>query len=328
MSYVKDCMAPRGQQAAPTQSGVKRLFAKSGNRCAFPGCRLDIVQGETIIGQICHIRAQSPSGPRYDPQQSAAERHDYPNLILLCANHHIIVDGDPDIYTVEALVEVKAAHEQRSTAISETETERMSQLLVHAEEETFTEVPARPATVAPAASADTKKQLVMATKGYHAERTALVATNDGAIRHLGGAILVMHVYPLSAIDGMPSDVFDKLSGKPDFFPPMADRRPRDHRVDFDGLLTGSNDEGLRKEQRAHVRLFRTGIVESVVSSVDRGRADDLLALPHIQAIIIKYAFLYTRALASAGFASPYVIMRLLHDFIPANATQRICRKRG
>jgi hypothetical protein len=138
----------------------------------------------------------------------------------------------------------------------------------------------------------------------------------------------MHVYPLLAIDGSLSDNFDQLAGKPDLFPPMADRRPRDQRVDFDGLLTGSNDEGLRKDQRAYVRLFRTGIVESVVSSVDKGRADDLLSLPHIQAMIIKYTFLYTRALASAGIPPPYGIacslvnvnnMRLLHDFIPNNA---------
>jgi hypothetical protein len=69
-------------------------------------------------------------------------------------------------------------------------------------------------------------------------------------------------------------------------------------------------------------------VESIVSSVDRGRADDLLSVPHLQAMIIKYSFLYTRVLASAGIEPPYGIacslanvnnMRLLHDFIPTNA---------
>ncbi len=321
-------MPPRGEQSAPTQNAVKRLFAKSGNRCAFPGCPQEIVQGETIIGQICHISAQSPSGPRYDPQQSVAERHDFANLILLCANHHLLIDGEPDTYTVAALVEIKVAHEQRSTQITDAETERVSELLVRAEEGSAAALPAKLSIASPAATADTKRSLLAATKALHAERTALVSANNGSVKHLGGAVLILHIHPLSAIESTLSVSFDQLSGNPDLFPPIADRRPRDHLVDFDGLLTGSNAEGLRKDQRAYVRLFRSGVVESVVSSVNRGQSDDILALPNIQAMIIKYAFLYTRALASAAIAPPYGVscslvdvqnMRLLHDFIPNNA---------
>lgn len=321
-------MPPRGEQSAPTQSVVKRLFAKSGNRCTFPGCPQEIVQGETIIGQVCHIKAQSPSGPRYDPQQTAAERHDFPNLILLCANHHLLIDGDPDTYTVAALTEIKAAHEQRSAAITEVETERVSKLLVRAEEGSAAPIPARPEAATTATTADIRRIVLAATKTFHAERTPLVAANNGAVKHLGGALLVLHVYPLAAIDHTLADNFDRLSGNPDLFPPMPDRRPRDHLIDFDGLLTGSNAEGIKKDQRAHVRLFRSGVVESVVSSVDRGRADDLLSVPHLQAMLIKHSFLYTRALASAEIPPPYGVacslvnvnnMRLLHDFIPTNA---------
>ncbi len=80
----------------PSQAVIKRLFTHSGNRCAFPKCTSPIVQKTTIVGEICHIKAASPHGPRYDPEQTAEERHGYENLVLLCANHHTIIDDDPD----------------------------------------------------------------------------------------------------------------------------------------------------------------------------------------------------------------------------------------
>ena len=69
----------------PTDATIKRLFARSGNRCAFPKCPVEIVQGDTLVGEMCHIRAARPGGPRYDPNQTAAERHGYDNLTSCCA---------------------------------------------------------------------------------------------------------------------------------------------------------------------------------------------------------------------------------------------------
>jgi hypothetical protein len=36
---------------------------------------MEIVQGDTLIGEMCHIKAARPDGPRYDPRQTAAQRH-------------------------------------------------------------------------------------------------------------------------------------------------------------------------------------------------------------------------------------------------------------
>jgi hypothetical protein len=88
------------------------------------------VQGEVIVGEICHIKAASPNGPRYDPQQTAAQRHGFNNLILLCANHHTVIDDDPEVYTVERLGNMKADHEARSTTLARDEIDRATRLLV------------------------------------------------------------------------------------------------------------------------------------------------------------------------------------------------------
>jgi len=98
--------------AAPSEKTIRRLFALSGNLCAFPDCPSPIVERTgAVTGEICHIRAQSRGGPRFDEAQSEAERHAFDNLILLCRRHHKIVDAEPDVYSVEALREIKAIQE-------------------------------------------------------------------------------------------------------------------------------------------------------------------------------------------------------------------------
>jgi hypothetical protein len=101
--------------AGPTVATIKRLFAVSGNRCAFPGCELPLVDEASgnVLGEICHIKAKRPDGPRYDPEQTEEERHGFGNLVLLCPTHHAIVDGDAGKYTVEKLLRIKAEHEAR-----------------------------------------------------------------------------------------------------------------------------------------------------------------------------------------------------------------------
>jgi hypothetical protein len=101
----------------PTSRTVKRLFALSQNRCAFPKCQVPIVEESgTVTGQICHIKARRQGGPRYDALQSDEERHSFENLILLCAVHSKIVDSEPKQYTVDRLHAMKASNEQRGTA--------------------------------------------------------------------------------------------------------------------------------------------------------------------------------------------------------------------
>ena len=65
------------------------------------------------MGEICHIKAANLSGPRYDPRQTAVQRHGYDNLLLLCANHHTIIDDDPEAYTVKRLMKMKTDHEAK-----------------------------------------------------------------------------------------------------------------------------------------------------------------------------------------------------------------------
>lgn len=97
---------------APSERDVKKLFALSMNQCAFPDCVSPIFTlKDEMVGEICHIKAKSRGGPRFDENQTEAERHSFDNLILLCRNHHKIVDDQPQKHTVEWLKATKYEHE-------------------------------------------------------------------------------------------------------------------------------------------------------------------------------------------------------------------------
>ncbi|KAA6302936.1 MAG: hypothetical protein EZS26_000831 [Candidatus Ordinivivax streblomastigis] len=97
-----------------TDTTIKRLYALSGNQCAFPNCREKFVNSdnETNISNICHIEAAEQGGQRYNPNSNDDYRRSYDNLILLCANHHKVTD-DVSAYSVSILREMKRNHETK-----------------------------------------------------------------------------------------------------------------------------------------------------------------------------------------------------------------------
>lgn len=97
---------------------VKILWARSGGRCNHPDCRVECIADATAddpatprLGRIAHIVGHSPKGPRGDASYPADKLDRYENWLLLCANHHDIVDGQENSYTTDTLRGWKSAHE-------------------------------------------------------------------------------------------------------------------------------------------------------------------------------------------------------------------------
>jgi hypothetical protein len=86
-------MAKSGEPTGPSTPTVKRLFAVSGNKCAFPDCFQPLVDpaSGSIVGEVCHIKGDKSGAARYDAAQNSKE-HGFGNLILLCGAHHKIID--------------------------------------------------------------------------------------------------------------------------------------------------------------------------------------------------------------------------------------------
>ena len=103
------------------------MWATSGNRCAFPDCRVHLVakgndqDRPVTIGRFAHIFAHSKKGPRPNPDGFSEKTNAYENLILLCANHHVLVDGQSNTYSVRVLQEWKTDNEAWFLNLSVTE---------------------------------------------------------------------------------------------------------------------------------------------------------------------------------------------------------------
>ena len=119
--------------SGPSSTTIKRLFALSGNRCAFPRCPNSLFdQNGTFIADVCHIAGDKSGAKRYDLTQTEAQRQGFNNLIVLCANHHRVIDSDEFTYTRPALRKMKQVHEASATdefVISDRQAEKIAAFL-------------------------------------------------------------------------------------------------------------------------------------------------------------------------------------------------------
>jgi hypothetical protein len=148
-------------------------------------------------------------------------------------------------------------------------------------------------------------------RAFRTERTARIASHETPVGLLDGGKLVLHVVPFTAFDFGQSLSLDKVEAQPRRFVPIGSVSPRDYQITFDGFLTGSDDEGLSKPQRAYVQVFPSGAVEAVASSLARG--EERIILPHIEGMIIKSARSYAASLQMFGANPPFAILVSLVD---------------
>lgn len=96
---------------------IKLLWGFSAARCNHPDCKLVCIEEGTstdkdaIFGKIAHIYAYSEGGPRFNPDLPSEDRDKYENWLLLCANHHDVVDRQPLTYPSQTLIQWKQDHE-------------------------------------------------------------------------------------------------------------------------------------------------------------------------------------------------------------------------
>jgi len=98
---------------APKTKSLNRLFSFTGNQCAFPNCHDSLFFDDLFIGEIAHIHAVSPGGPRFLESLTNDQLRNHSNLIVLCHKHHRIVDNFVEQYPAEALLKMKKDHEEK-----------------------------------------------------------------------------------------------------------------------------------------------------------------------------------------------------------------------
>jgi len=101
---------------AVSEADIKLLWGRAAGMCSRPGCNADLtrlVEGgrHYNVGEMAHVIAQAPTGPRGD---GVGGTDAYDNLILLCPTCHRDVDKAPaGVFPEDTLHEWKKAHEGR-----------------------------------------------------------------------------------------------------------------------------------------------------------------------------------------------------------------------
>jgi len=96
----------------------KILWGRSGAKCAIGDCRKDLIvkkqnnDKESVIGEMAHIEGENSTAARYNKDLDKKKCNAYGNLILLCRDHHKIIDDQQNTYTVDVLLKIKEDHER------------------------------------------------------------------------------------------------------------------------------------------------------------------------------------------------------------------------
>jgi hypothetical protein len=114
------------------------LWGIAGGRCQYRGCnkRLigDLVSGndKLVRALVAHIISAKAGGPRGHPIRSPQLVDDISNLMLLCYEHHRLIDVEDEAgHPEHLLLPMKAAHEERINILTDLTADRETHLLTY-----------------------------------------------------------------------------------------------------------------------------------------------------------------------------------------------------
>lgn len=101
-----------------SEKNAKIVWARAGGMCSYPGCHKDLIVSPentsdplAVMGEMAHIVGHSGDGPRGSETFRGDDRDGYENLLLLCTEHHTLIDQQPRSHPTSWLYQAKEAHE-------------------------------------------------------------------------------------------------------------------------------------------------------------------------------------------------------------------------
>jgi hypothetical protein len=93
-----------------SEKNKKIVWVRFKGQCAI--CHKELLhesedENFSLLGEVAHIVGEQNNAPRGDHPMPLKERNDIKNLLLLCLEHHKIIDDHPELYPIEKLHEIK-----------------------------------------------------------------------------------------------------------------------------------------------------------------------------------------------------------------------------
>ncbi len=117
---------------AISQKTKQQLWGQAAGRCEICNKLVfaDSLYGDSEnLGEIAHI--QGVNGPRHNASMTSDEVNSIDNLMLLCLEHHKLIDSKPEEYPTERLIKDKKNHEERVRIQTETTDGSLCQIVTY-----------------------------------------------------------------------------------------------------------------------------------------------------------------------------------------------------
>lgn len=83
------------------------------------------------FAERAHIHAVSKNGPRFRKDMTDEECNDVNNLMLLCQEHHKMVDDYPEDFQSDLLIEKKRTHEERIRKVTDISDDQTTSMVAY-----------------------------------------------------------------------------------------------------------------------------------------------------------------------------------------------------
>ena len=103
---------------SPSEATLRMLCGIAAGMCQFCGCNKRLFYDNVTLATfnnsfVAHIVASSPDGPRGDADRSHQLSDKLDNLMLMCGDHHTLIDRNPEKYSEHFLLQMKHQHEEK-----------------------------------------------------------------------------------------------------------------------------------------------------------------------------------------------------------------------
>jgi hypothetical protein len=155
-------------------------------------------------------------------------------------------------------------------------------------------------------------QLIERIRDFRMERVAKIAARAVPVALMDQACLIIHVVPFSSFDPGVFLPLQEVDKNPHAFAPMGSSAAQNWFVNFDGVLIQSNADRASPTQRAYVRVYRTGRLEAVASSITSGERPSgvppRLTSIKVEGLVLTALVRSLKGLQALGLEPPYAVM--------------------
>ncbi|MFY9627255.1 MAG: RNA-binding domain-containing protein, partial [Methylocystis sp.] len=159
-------------------------------------------------------------------------------------------------------------------------------------------------------------QLADRVRIFRLDRIAKIAVGQAPVQLMNSGRLILHLVPFSAFDAGSSLPLRQIEQDYRSFVPMGSSTANGARINFDGVLKTSNADQRATQHRAYVQLYRSGIVESVRSSLVSG-SSEAPTIFNLDDTIIREVMRSLTDLTAVGVEPPYALLVSLIDVASA-----------